>query len=321
MSKTYLSKHLAGTCRRIRNSTYPVILFAFFLLSTASVIHAQTLEPRAYSNAPVGMNFLLLGYQNSSGALLFDPAIPITDANANINMGLLAYVRTLNVNGNSAKAGLLLPYAALSADGYLAGDYRTRETRGMADPSFYFAYNFYGAPALSLKEFRAYRQNTIIGFNFKLSAPLGAYDPGKLINIGTNRWSFKPEIGISQALGNWTLEATAAADFYTDNTNYDNGKTRKQDAIYSSQLHAIYAFPHNIWGALSATYYAGGRTSIEGVTKDDLQQNWRTGFTLALPVNRHHSIKLFASSGVSTRTGTNYDVLGIAWQYRWGGGI
>ena len=73
--------------------------------------------------------------------------------------------------------------------------------------------------------------------------------------------------------------------------------------------------------SVSATYYEGGRTAIEGVNNDDVLQNWRTGFTLTFPVNRHHSIKFFGNSGVSTRTGTDYDALGIAWQYRWGGGL
>lgn len=321
MPQTHLSKNRTIAVKTTRRSAFPVAIIALLLISTTTISHAQTLEPRAYSNAPVGMNFLLLGYQNASGALLFDPAIPVTDANANINMGLLGYVRTLNVAGNSAKAGVLLPYATLVADGYLAGNYRSRETKGVADPSFYFSYNFYGAPAVSLKEFRRYQQDIIIGFTFKFSVPLGAYDADKLINIGTNRWTLTPGLGISQKLGKWTVEASVAAEVYTDNTNFDNGKTRKQDAIYSTQMHVTRNFSHNIWAALSATYYAGGRTSIEGVTNNDLQQNWRTGFTLALPVNRYHSIKLFASSGVSTRTGTNYDVLGLAWQYRWGGGI
>ena len=302
-------------------SPYQIVIMAFCLISTTSDIHAQSLEPRAFSSAPVGLNFLLVGYQNSKGALLFDPAIPITDANANIDMGLLGYLHTLDVAGKTAKAGVLLPYASLTADGFVAGNFRTRETDGPADPAFYFSINFYGSPALSLKEFKDYQQDTIVGFTFKLTAPLGAYDSDKLINIGTNRWSFEPGLGISQALGKWTLEASAAAAFYTDNNDFDNGKTRRQDAIYSTQLHVTYSFPQNIWAAVSATYFTGGRTTVDGVTNNDLQQNWRTGFTLALPVNRYHSIKLFGSSGVSTRTGTNYDALGIAWQYRWGGGL
>lgn len=300
---------------------YAIAIMASGLISASSGIYAQTLEPRAFSNAPVGMNFLLVGYQNSNGALLFDPAVPITDANAKIDLGLLAYVRTLDVAGKSAKAGVILPYASLYADGFVNGNFRTRDTDGVADPSFYFSMNFYGAPAVSMKEFRDYQQDTIIGFTLKLIPPLGAYESDKLINIGTNRWTFEPALGVSRALGKWTLEASAAVDFYTDNDDFDNAKTRQQDPIYSTQLHVTYNFPRNIWAAVSVTYYTGGRTTIEGISNDDLQQNWRTGFTLALPVNRKHSIKIFGSSGVSTRTGNNYDALGISWQYRWGGGI
>ena len=196
--------------------SYTAAFVAFGLISAACSVKAQTLEPRAYANAPVGMNFLLVGYQNSKGALLFDPAVPITDANADIDMGLLAYVRTLDVAGKSAKAGVILPYASLYADGYLNGNFRTRETDGIADPAFYFSMNFYGAPAVSLKQFKGYQQDTIIGFTLKLVPPLGVYESDKLINIGTNRWTFEPGLGVSKALGKWTLEASVAADIYTD---------------------------------------------------------------------------------------------------------
>ena len=308
------AESITGTLAYLRAVTVLVLMSLVFNL------HAQDLEPRAYSNTPVGMNFLLVGYQYSQGGLLFDPAVPITDADANVNMGLLGYVHTLAIADKSAKVGVLLPFAGLDANGYVEGVFRTREDQGLADPAFYFTINLYGAPALSFEEFKDYQQDMIIGLAFKLTAPLGVYEADKLLNIGTNRWSFKPEIGISQAIGRWTLDAAAAATLYTDNDEFDNGKTRQQDAIYSVQGHVVYTFPGNIWASVGATYYTGGRTTIDGVTRNDLQQNWRTGFTVAFPVNRHHSIKIFGNSGVSTRTGTDYDSLGIAWQYRWGGG-
>ena len=291
------------------------------LFNTAPAVRAQDLEPRAYSNTPVGMNFLLAGYRYSDGALLFDPALPVTDANARVDMGFAAYVRAMGIAGKSAKAGMVLPYARLDASGLADGVFRTREQDGLADPAFYFTINLSGAPALSFEEFRDYRQETIVGLTFRLTAPLGAYDNDRLLNIGTNRWSFKPEIGISRAWADWTLEAAAAAIVFTDNDDFDSGKTRKQEPIYSLQGYVIYAFPGGIWASLGATWYAGGRTTIDGVTRDDLQQNWRAGFTLAFPVNRHHSVKLFGDSGISTRTGTDYDSLGLAWQYRWGAGL
>jgi len=76
-----------------------------------------------------------------------------------------------------------------------------------------------------------------------------------------------------------------------------------------------------IWAALNGTYFTGGRTAVDGVEGDDLQKNSRAAITVALPVNRNHSVKLYASTGVSTRIGTDSDTIGIAWQYRWGGGL
>jgi len=300
---------------------YLIPIVAISLIGAISGIHAQSLEPRAYSNAPVGLNFLVAGFQNSTGALIFDTSLPLTDANADVDMGLIGYVRTLDVAGNLAKFGVILPYASLSARGFLDGNLRTRDTTGLADPTFYFSYNFYGAPALSIKEFRSFQQGTVSGFTVKLKAPLGEYEPDKLINISTNRWTIEPGIGISKPIGNWTLETSAAVSFFTDNDNFFNGQTRQQDNLYSAQFHVTYSFPRNIWAAVSATYFAGGRTTIDGIEHNDRQENWRTGFTLAIPVNLYHSIKLYGSNGVSQRTGNSFDTLGLVWQYRWGAGL
>jgi hypothetical protein len=305
----------------MKRTSYALAALACVLITSAGSAHAQRIEPRAYVNAPVGVNFLATGYLNSSGALLFDPAIPVTDADANVDMAIFGYVRTLGIAGKSAKAGVILPYASLDADGYLDGNYVTREQVGFADPAFYFSVNLYGAPALSLKDFKDYQQDTIIGLTFRLTAPAGVYQSDKLINIGTNRWSFEPELGISRAIGPWTLEGAAAVVIYTDNDEFDTDQSRQQEPIYSTQFNLSYTFENKMWASIGATYYTGGRTTIEGVEKDDLQRNWRTGLTLAIPVDRRNSIKLLGQSGVSTRTGTDYDTLGIFWQYRWGGGI
>ena len=76
-----------------------------------------------------------------------------------------------------------------------------------------------------------------------------------------------------------------------------------------------------IWGSADATCFSGGRTTLGGARSNDLQQNWRLGTTLAFPVDPHNSIELYASSSVSARSGNNFDLLGIAWQHRRGGGL
>jgi len=302
-------------------SRLAVTVLALSAVGFETGVQAQSLEPRAYSNSPIGLNFLLVGYQNSTGALELDPSLPIEDASAEVDSGYIGYVRTLDVAGNSAKLGILLPYASVQANGIINGVSRAREVDGLADPSFFFSYNFHGAPALSVQEFGDYQQEEIIGFTLKVIAPFGDYDSDKVINLGTNRWTLEPGIGISSAHGKWTLEASAAAAFYTDNDDFFNGQTREQEPIYSAQFHVTYTFPSKMWLAISTTYYEGGKSTIDSIEKDDLQENWRNGITLALPINRKHSVKLYGSTGVSTRTGTNFDVAGAVWQYRWDGGF
>jgi hypothetical protein len=209
----------------------------------------------------------------------------------------------------------------LSGRAEVAGHPFERNVDGFADPKFRLSVNLYGAPALTLKEFKDYEQDLIVGASLQVSVPSGQYDDSRLVNIGTNRWSFKPELGISQAMGPWTLELQAAATFFTDNNDFFSGNTRSQDPIYSLQGHAIYGFRSGIWASLDATYFTGGRTTLNGAQSNDLQQNWRLGGTLAFPVDVHNSVKLYVSSGVSARTDNNYDLIGIAWQYRWGAGL
>jgi len=296
-----------------------LVLLAVALVPAAA--RAQDIEPRAYANAPVGVNFLIGGYVYTQGGVAFDSSVPLTNPELSTSSAVLGYGRVLDLWGRSAKLNVIVPYSSLSGSADYAGQTRERDVTGFADPAVQLSVNFYGAPALSLKDFAHYQQDLIVGASLRITAPLGQYDDTKLVNIGTNRWSFKPEVGISKALGQWTLEASAAATLFTDNTDFFRGNTVSQDPIYSLQGHVIYSFRSGIWGSLDATYFTGGRTTLNGTLNNDLQQNWRFGATLAIPVDRYNSIKLYGSSGVSARTGNNFDLIGIAWQYRWGGGL
>jgi hypothetical protein len=290
------------------------------LLVAADGARAQSLEPRLYSNTPVGLNFLIAGYAYTKGEMAFDPSTSITDAKFHAHNEVVAYARSLDAWGKSAKFDVGLPYSSFSGQGLVGGQPREREMSGFGDPLFRFSMNFYGAPALSLKEFAGYRQDLVIGASLQVTPPLGQYDNTKLINLGYNRWSFKPELGISKAWGSWTVELLPSATFYSDNTDFNNGNTLEQAPLYAVQGHLIYNFPSGVWLAFNGTYYAGGRTTLNGVEGDNAQNNTRAGLTLALPVDRYNSVKLYASTGTSTRTGSDFDLLGIAWQYRWGGG-
>ena len=290
------------------------------LVGIGSSALGQDMEPRAYSKTPVGMNFAVVGYAYSEGGLATDPAVPLEDAHLQIHTALLAYVRSFGLFGKSCKADVVVPYALLSGDALFNGQPRSREAEGFADPRFRFSIMFLGAPAMTLEELREYQGNFVMGASVQVAAPLGQYDKDRLVNIGGNRWWIKPELGASRSFGKFDAELAFATTFFTDNDDF-LGQTREQDPIYSVQGHLVYSFRPGLWLAVDGVYYTGGRTTVNGVRGDDLQENTRVGLTLALPINKYNSIKLYAGTGVMTRTGSDFDTVGIAWQTRWGGGL
>ena len=156
-----------------------------------------------------------------------------------------------------------------------------------------------------MADFPTYSQDVIVGVGLQVTAPFGQYDSSKLLNVGTNRWSFKPELGVSKAWGPLILELIPAVTFFTTNDDFLEGKTLQQDPIYSVQGHLIYQFVPAFWAAFNATYYTGGRTAIDGEEGQRLE----------------NSIKVSGSTGVYNRTDNDFWAVGIAWQLRWGGGL
>jgi hypothetical protein len=301
-------------------------LFAAFACAALAIApcptaHAQTMEPLSYTNSPIGLNFLIAGYGYQTGNVLVDPSLPVKNVKATVDDAFLAYSRVLDFWGQSGSLALVMPYAWLSANGQVFEQQRSVDRTGLSDLTLRLSVNLYGAPALSLKDFANYHQDLIIGVSLSVTAPSGQYIQSKLVNIGTNRWSFKPALGISKAVAPWTFEAEAGVTFFTDNSEYFGNNARSQDPLYSVQGHAIYNFNRKMWGALDATYYTGGRTSLNGKLDNDLESNSRWGGTYAYALGKQNSIKLYFSNGVTARTGSEFRIYGIGWQYRWGAGL
>lgn len=286
----------------------------------ATTAEAQDLEPRTYANAPVGLNFLILGYAYTRGDVAFDASTPIENAELEAHSPFLAYARALDVWGRAGKLDVVLPFAALSGTATFAGQPRERDIAGLGDPRIRFSVLLHGAPALSLAEFSGYTPDLIVGASLAVTIPLGQYDADKLVNVGTNRWSVKPELGVSKTLGPFTLELSGSVTFYTDNNDFLGGRTLEKDPLYAVQAHGIYQTRWGVWAAVDVTYYIGGRTTIDG-ERAERPENLRVGLTVAIPINRHNSLKLYGSTGAMARVGGEFDTVGIAWQYRWGGGL
>lgn len=299
---------------RIWHAACLVTLAAATVVPTAA---AQELEPGSYWPIPTGINIVTVASSVSWGDVTFDPALPVDEATATISTTALAFTRALSLAGRSANVGVAVPIVG----GQLSGLYLDQPTEvdrfGLADPRFRLAINLYGAPAMTPREFQAYRQRLIVGVSLSVVPPLGQYDDTRLINLGNHRWSFKPEVGLSRAYGKWVTELMAGAWLFTDNHDFAAGRTREQAPIGFVQVHLTYRFTPGMWLSGNANFYTGGRTTIDGRQNLDLQRNSRIGTTFSRALTRRHSIRASISRGAYTTIGADFTAVGVAYNYAW----
>ena len=293
------------------------LTFIALAMLPASISTAQELVPAAYTPAPYGVNVLNLAAVYNSGDLAFDPSGPIEEASARIGISTLGYIRTLNVAGRSANIGVIVPYVLGHLEGLYLGEPAFADRSGLGDLGVRMAVNLFGAPAMSPKEFSTYRARTLIGASLIVKAPTGQYDPTKLINIGTNRWAFKPEVGIVRVMGHWAIDAYVGGWFFTINDDFFGGMRLQRDPMISTQIHVRYLFKPGLWAAVDGNYWRGGQTTVDGRTNDDLQRNSRIGATVVTRLGRKHSLRVAVSRGAITRIGGDFTSIGMSYSYSW----
>ena len=290
---------------------------AIALLLLPALASAQELEPGAYWPIPTRMNIVTVINTLNWGDLAFDPAVPIDEANATIDTVPLVFTRAFSLAGRSANAGVVVPVIGGHVEGLYLGQFAETSRFGLGDPRVRVAINLYGAPAMTPREFASYQLKTIVGLSVSVVPPLGQYDPAKLINLGTNRWSFKTEMGFSRARGPWVFEAMAGVWWFTDNTNFAGGKTREQDPIVATQFHLTYRFSRQMWLAADTNFFTGGRTTIGGKDNLDLQRNSRLGATFSRALDQHNAIRMSVSRGAYTTIGADFNAVSFGYNYAW----
>ena len=204
-------------CHRVRQAVIAAVVWPVVAAALAS---AQDMEPRAYSPSPVGANFLVTSYSWSTGAVVFDPTLPITDVHADVQGLVVAIGHSFNLLGNLGLFTAAIPYALADVTGKIQEEQAETHRSGLADARFKLSVNLRGNPAMSAREFVSSRRRTIVGTSLTFTAPASQYYPTKLINLGTNRWSFKPEVGVSVPKGRWDLDGYVGAWFYTSNADF-----------------------------------------------------------------------------------------------------
>lgn len=292
-------------------------LVAAFCIFAATVPGAaQDLEPKAYSASPVGAAFLIVGLARSTGGVVFDPTLPFEDVEARINGVALGTGYTFGLFGKLGLVSAVLPYSWGNVSGLVAEEARSITRSGLADSRFKLSVNLVGNPAMRAREYMKAPRKTIVGASLTVVAPSGQYNDAKLINLGTNRWAFKPEVGVAVPKGRWDFDAYLGVWLFSANPSfYPGGLERTQDRVVALQGHVSYTIRPRLWLAFDGTWYEGGEAQVEGAAPIGGVNNSRVGVTLSLPAGRQQSFKVTYSSGVQVRTGTDFRTLAVGWQW------
>jgi hypothetical protein len=286
---------------------------------------AQDLSPRAYVITPLHSNAITLTYSYYTGSVLFDGAVPVTGATANISVPVVTYYHALNFFGRSANITASLPYGVGNYQGHVIGAEAHLYRSGLLDSVYRFSVNLKGGPAMPVGEFVKWRQKMLLGVSLKVVAPTGQYDPTKLINWGNNRWAFRPEFGYSQRWGHWVVDAYASVwlyttnpEFFSHNQFFPGTQTQSESPVVAFEGHLSYDFKPRLWISLDGNYWHGGETSLSGVANPiSLQKSSRIGATASIPISKHQSLKISYNNGAYINYGGDYQDVSVGWQYSW----
>jgi hypothetical protein len=291
-------------------------LSAVFLSLLTGQSKAQDLDPRAYARIPVNVTVLVAGFGYSQGGIVTDATLPVKDLDAKVGSPSLGIVHSFRLLGRTAQASVALPYAWGDVTATIAGEPRGTTRSGLSDMRLRFSWLLLGAPAASPGEIAKAPRKTILGTSLSVTVPTGQYSPDKLINLGTSRWAFKPELAISQPVAKrWLIDFYYGLWLFTKNDAYYPGSSvRTQDPLSSFQGHISYNIQPLMWVALDMTFYTGGNSTVDGVEMDDRQSNSRIGATMVFPVGKRNSIKFAFSKGAIIRSGANFTTVSAGWQ-------
>lgn len=294
------------------------LCWALAILPIAGQAYAQFTEPHAYDNTPVGTNQLEVRYAYAHANASIDTSLIFASAKFNLNQGTIDYTRYFGLLHRLMWVEASVPIAGLG--GSITGANIPGSAIGAGDSSYQMAVLLKGGPALNAAQFDDYEPATILGVSLSITAPTGLYNANKILNLGSDRWSFKPEIALSHPFGHehkWQVDAYANVYFYSDNTSYHGRQILRQEPLPGLEGHISYSFNNRLWGSFDTRYSLRGSTLISGVSQNNPQQNFVLGSEMNLSLNHSNTLALEFANALVHHNGPAVVSFSVKYDYTW----
>jgi len=289
------------------------LAFAVLLVATALLLpswaRAQGDGPRAYLFLPKDTNVALFWYMNLNGNVDATGSIKLPNAVVDTNLFIMNYHRTFSLGGHYALFQFVQPMGKVTGEVVLPNQtLRARDASGLSDTILTTSVALAGAPALAPQDYVKYPFRASVTALFSVGLPTGSYESTRLLNLGTNRWSFRIGAPIYVGIGDWkfgkrtTFEVHPSVYFYTDNNDITGGESKSQDPLFSLELHLTRDLNRAMWASFDTRYFAGGSTSVDGVSDENPQTGLGLGGTFGMALSP--SISLQASYGERVASST-----------------
>lgn len=268
-------------------------LAAALLVLGATQAQAQ-MPARFYWKTLAGAEAVPLIVESMSGNTNpFDPAHTVTaGANFDATLAMVGYARTFSFLDRSTTAAIILPMGRIEGDVNLGAITVNESTSGFGDPMIELDLNLIGPPAQkNIPDTLRYEPGFSVDVLADLALPVGEYDNSTPLNVGQNRWYGRVGFPVVWQLGPWvpgrrtTLELLPAVWVFGENDDYV-GRELETDPMVQLDVHLTRDFTENVWGSLDATWYTGGKASIDGVDGEELD-NFGVGLTLGYQINNN----------------------------------
>ena len=292
--------------------------FALVFFGTPGNASAQFTDARAYDNTPVGVSQVELDYTFVRSNASLDPSLAIAGASLTLNQGTIGYTHYFGVFDRLAWVEAAVPLAGL--DGSVADTNVHASLAGAGDSGYQIGMLLMGGQALSISQFENYKPASSLGLSLAVTAPTGLYDTTKILNLGSNRWSFKPELAFSFPFGpdqKWEFDGYGNASFYTDNTSYHGKQILRQEPLPGLEGHLSYSLNDKAWLSLDTRYSFRATTYVDGVSQNNSQENFILGSELNISLSSQNSLTFVFAKALIHQNGPRTTGFSIKYDYTW----
>jgi hypothetical protein len=298
-----------------------LVCLALAIACAPATLPAQFSDPHSYDNSPAGVNQIESSYAYARANASLDTSLVIAGAKLNLSQGLIEYTRYFGLFHRTAWAEAELPIAGMS--GSITGTNIQGSTVGTGDSGYEFAMLLVGGPVLTPAESENAASTTRVGLSVAATAPTGKYHADKILNLGSDRWSFKPELALSQPFGpgaKWQADLYTNIYFYTDNTSYRGREVLLQEALPGFEGHVSYSFNDRVWTSLDTRYSFRGTTFVDRIDQDNAQQNFGLGAETNVSMNVRNSLLFEFAKALVHKNGPSVAGFSVKYCYTWGKG-